>query len=164
MKFKAVSIIQLNKLKESIEKKYGLAVPSYEIELPGGGIEVHNYDEKSIAEDSTPQKDKDAWVEYQEQFKLQQAELNQKLMDYMYYEGVDCEVSEEWKAKQEWLGIDLPDNPFDLKVQYVMTEIVKTPIQAKEASEQIFKLSMKGVDESAIKAAEATFSSSLPEG
>lgn len=163
MKFKEISVIQLNKIKESVEKKYNIEVPSYEIKLAGGGLEKHPYDAKSILDDGTTDEDKKAWKQYQEQLKLQQVELNEKLTAYMFYEGIDCEVSEEWKAKQEWLGFDLPENQFDLKVQYVSTELLKTPLQIKDATAKIMQISMKGVDESAIKAAEATFPSTLSE-
>jgi hypothetical protein len=155
--YKAVSVIQLQKIAESIRDKYTLIKPTYTVDLPNGGKQVYDYDEESIADNATPQADKEMWAEYHNQYNLMQNEVNEKTSAYLFYAGIDCEISDEWQEEQKWLEIELPKNKFDLKVRYITTELLRTPEQIKIAIAEIMKLSIKGVDQSAIKAAEGTF-------
>lgn len=159
--YKAVSVIQLQKIAESIKEKYTLVKPTYTVTLAGGAKQVYEYDEKSIEDVATPQEDKEKWTEYKRQFDLMQAEANEKTTAYLFYDGVECEIEEDWIEEQEWLGVELPKNRFDLKVRYITTRLLKTPEQIKNAITEIMRLSIKGVDNSAVKAAEGTFSSIL---
>lgn len=159
--YRAVSVIQLQKIAESIKEKYTLVKPTYTVTLAGGAKQVYEYDEKSIEDVTTPQEDKDKWAEYKKQFDLMQAEANEKTTAYLFYDGVECEIEEDWIEEQEWLGVELPKNKFDLKVRYITTRLLKTPEQIKNAITEIMRLSIKGVDNSAVKAAEGTFSSIL---
>ena len=160
--FKAINVIQLQKIAESVKAKYDLTKPTYTVTLAGGGKQIFEYDEQSIQDKATPKTDVEKWEAYQLNFNAMQAEANEKTTAYMFFAGVDCEVSEDWKSLQEWLGIALPDNPFDLKVRYITTELLKTPYDIKNAIAEIMKLSGKGVDTSAVKAAESMFSGTLP--
>lgn len=155
--YRPVSIIQLQKIAESIKDKYKLVKPTYTVTVAGGGKQVFDYDEESITDKATPKEDKDKWTEYKTQFDLMQSEANEKTTAYLFYEGVECEIDDEWLEEQEWLGIELPKNRFDLKVRYITTKLLKTPEQIKQAIAEIMRLSIKGVDNSAIKAAESTF-------
>lgn len=159
--YKAVSVIQLQKIVESVKEKYKLDRPTYTANLAGGGKQVYAYDDASIEDSATPQADKDKWLEYKTQEALMQAEANEKTSAYLFYDGIDCEVDTEWVEKQEWLGLELPKSKFDLKVRYITTELLKTPEDIRGAILEIMKLSVKGVDQSAVKAAEGTFPDSI---
>lgn len=161
IKFKPISVIQLQKISNAIEKKYDLEKPTYEMKLPGNNVQVKEYDAESIADESTPDEDKEKWRQYQEQLLRMQSEVNEKTTAYAFYKGVDCEVDPEWIEEQQWLGIDLPEDKRDLKVQYIMTGLLKTAYDVKKAIAEIMKLSMKGADPAAIKAAEDTFLSQV---
>jgi len=160
--FKEISLIQLQKIAESVKEKYSLVKPTYAVSLPDGGKQIYEYDETSIKDAQTPKEDLEKWETYQTQFNLMQAETNEKTTAYMFYSGIDCEVDPEWTEQQEWLGVKLPTNKFDLKVRYITTELLKTPFDIKAAIVEIMKLSSKGIDKSAVKAAESMFSGSLP--
>ena len=163
MQLQAVSSIQIQKIRESVAKKYALTIPTYTVKLPNGEAETHQHTAESINDVNTPQVEKDAWDTYQTQLELCNAETQEKVLSYVFYKGIVCDVSDEWLSEQEWLGIELPNNPGDLKVLYIETELLKTPAEIQQAFLDILKLSAKGVDNSAIQAAEATFSSSLQE-
>ena len=163
-KLKPVSLIQLNKIAQSVKDKYNLSVPKYKVEVAGGSIQEYEYDEESIADKKTPQEDIDKWNEYKSKLEEMNSEINEKTSAYMIYKGIEFnEIPNEWIEEQEWLGVDLPDNKFDLKVRYVFSEILITAIDIKDAILKITKLSTKGVDESAVKAAEESFQRILPE-
>jgi len=157
--YKAVSVIQLQKIAESIKEKYKPVKPTYTVTLAGGAKQIYEYDEKSIEDVATPQEDKEKWAEYKKQLELMQTEVNEKTTAYLFYDGIECEISDEWLEMQSWLGIEVPDNKFDVKVRYITTYLLKTPEQIKGAIAEIMRLSIKGVDQSAVKAAEGTFSS-----
>lgn len=159
MNFKPISVIQLQKIKESVAERYNLVKPTYTVSLAGGGKQVFDYDEESINDAKTPQADKNKWNEYELAFEAMQAEMNEKAMAYVFCEGVECEIDSEWLELQEWLGIELPKNKFDLKVRYVTTELLRTPQEIRSAMLEIMRISVKGVDDSAIKAAEGSFPS-----
>lgn len=159
--FKKISVIELQKIKDSVASRYNLEIPTYTISLPGGKHQAIKHDEESIADKNTPQAEKDEWSAYQKQSLLMQSEMNEKSTAYAFYEGIECEVEQDWLDKQKWLEIELPDNKFDLKVMYVTTELLKTPQDIKNAMFEIMKISMQGVDNSVIEAAENMFRSSL---
>lgn len=161
MEYKAISAIQLQQIAQAVRDKYNLVIPTYTVKLPGGGEQTYPHDKKSIFDSQTPQAEQAAWLEYQEQLELLQAEINEKSTAYMFYKGVDCEIDDEWIAEQEWLGITLPENKRDLKIRYITTELLKTPFDIQKAIAEIMQLSMKGADPSKVKAAEDMFSGSL---
>lgn len=134
-----------------------LKPPRYETQLPNGAKQTFEHDEKSILDPSTSESDRELWNQYEKDTLEFSQALEKKLANYMFYEGVECEVSQEWKDKMAWLEVELPDNPFDLKVKFVLSEIARTPEEIKNIIMQIFKISAKGVDEQKIKAAERMF-------
>lgn len=160
MEFKPISLIKLNKIRQSIENKYKLQVPTYEIKLPNGQVEIHKHDEKSIADKDTSQAEKEAWEKYQVTKKEMEAAISEKSTAYAFYHGIECEIPEEWLEEQKWLEIELPENKRDLKLMYV-TEMLTTPYDIKNAYLEILKLSTKGVDKSTVNAVEDSFRSTL---
>jgi len=162
--FLPVSPLQIQKIADSVKEKYHLVKPVYVVTLPGGSKQLYEYDAESIKDSKTPPEDLEKWAAYQIGYAAMQAEINEKTTAYLFYNGVECEISEDWLSEQEWLGITLPTNKFDLKVRYVTTELLKTPYDIKNAIAEIMKLSLKGVDSSAVKAAENMFSGSLSQG
>lgn len=161
MEYKAVSAIQLQKITQAIQAKYDLRKPTYTVNLPGGGVQVMLHDEESIQDVNTSDIEKEQWTNYFEQQQKMQSEINEATSAYMFYKGIECEIDNEWLEMQQWLGIALPENKFDVKVMYITTELLKTPEDIKLAIVEIMKLSLKGVDKSAIEAAEGTFLSPL---
>ena len=161
VKFKPVSLIQLNEIELAVKQKYDLTVPTYIITLPNDETQEFKHTVDSIQDAKTTTLEKEQWEKYQENLTAYNEEVGEKRTAYMLYEGIDCEPTDEWKDKQKWLGIQLPDNQFDLKVRFVRTELLKTPQEWQSAFIQIMQLSSKGADSAKIKAAENMFSGSL---
>lgn len=161
VKLREISVIQVQKIINSIRDKYDLETPAYDMQLPNGDTQTVEYDEESIADPNTPPEDVEKWHAYKRKLQEVQNEINEKTTAYAFYKGVECEVDEEWIAEQKWLELDLPEDRRDLKVQYIMTEILPTAYDIKKALIDIMKLSSKGADPQAIKAAEDTFLSTV---
>lgn len=161
-KLKPVSITDLQSLQIDIRDKMiaggkVLDAPRYQTQLPNGAIQEFEHDAASIKDVNTPESEKTLWEQYEHDLQDYNQLVQTRTLNYICYEGVDCEVSQEWKDKMVWLGITLPENPFDLKVKFVLSEIAKTPEDIQNLTLRIFKISAKGVDEQKIKAAERTF-------
>lgn len=161
MKFRPISIVQVQKISNSIESKYDIEKPSYDMQLPDGGVQTVEYDEESIKDPNTSPEDVEKWHEYQSQLNKMQNEINEKTTAYAFYKGIECEIDPEWIEEQKWLEVELPENERDLKVQYIMTELLPTAFDIRKALVEIMKLSAKGADPQAIKAAEDTFLSQM---
>lgn len=160
IKYKPVSVIQLQKITQSINDKYNPVIPQYSVTLPNGAVQKYDYDSVSIKDEKTPVEDVEKWEAYQNTLIKISQESNEKTVAYLAFAGVDCEVDTKWIEMQEWLGLSIPKSAFDAKVAYVTTELWKTPYDIKEGCFTIMKLSTKGVDKSAVKAAEETFRNS----
>lgn len=160
MEYREISLIQLQKIQNAVMAKYDLEVPTYKVDLPGtSNKQEYEYDENSIKD--APEEDVNKWLAYQAELQKANEEASEKAMAYIFYQGVDCEISDEWLELQKWLEIDLPESKYDLKVMYVTTELLKTPKQIQNAMMEIIKLSSKGADPEAVKAAEDTFRGSI---
>ena len=161
MEYRAVSVIQVQKIQDDIASRYELEIPTYKVAIAGGGEQTFEYDADSITDTTVSDEDKNAWKTYQANLNEMRIEANEKVSAYVYCVGIECEISDEWRAMQSWLGIELPTNEFDLKVRYITTELLKTPFDMKEAMAEIMKLSLQGVDSKAVAAAEKSFQSTL---
>jgi hypothetical protein len=103
-----------------------------------------------------------AWDAYE----AARAELNratiERSMEYILLEGVVQEIPEErsvWERRMRRLGVEVPEDPDDLKVLYLTTEVLRTPEDAREAAFAILRLSIQGTDPEKVAAAEALFRS-----
>ena len=164
-----ISVIKVQKLQASIERKMKaegklLDPPTYTVELLGGTTQTHPHDEVSIADPSTSDEEKQAWEQYLidiEEFNDTFTEVSTNLL---LYDGVSCEIGEDWIEEQKWIGIDVPENKYDLKVHYLQTEVFKTPLELREVIADIMIASMKGVDQDAVDAAMRSFRSEPENG
>jgi len=168
-KIKPISVVKMQKLQASLEKRYNaqgkfLDPPTYEVNLPGGVKQVHEYDQEGIDDPSTPEEDKEKWEQYQKNVVAFNEEFSDMSMRMILYDGIECELPDDWEEEQRWMGIDIPDNKFDLKVHYLQTEVFKTPFELQKIVQEIMKASMKGVDQDAVDAAMASFRGAMETG
>ena len=159
---KPISVVKMQKLQASIEKRFKkqgkkLDPPTYEISLPNGAIQVYEYDQEGIDDPSTPEEDKALWKQHLDDVAEFNLEFSNASMNMILYDGVECEVGEDWVEAQLWMGIEVPENKFDLKVHYLQTEVFKTPMELQQVIQDIMLLSTKGVDQDAIDAAMRSF-------
>jgi len=157
-----ISVIKMQKLQDSIVKRFKakgkkLDPPTYAIQLPSGVSQVFQYDQEGINDPGTPEEDKILWQQHLDDVAEFNAEFSNASINMMLYNGVECEIDESWIDEQRWLGIEIPDNKFDLKVHYLQTEVFKTPMELQQVIQDIMLLSTKGVDQDAIDAAMRSF-------
>ena len=166
---KPISVVKMQKLQASVEKRFKaqgkiLEPPTYITKLPNGAEQKHEYDLEAIEDPSTSEEDKALWEQYQKDLAEFNVELSNASMNMILYDGVKCEVNEEWIEEQRWMGIDIPDNKFDLKVHYLQTEVFMTPIDIQKVIQDVMLLSMKGVDQDAVDAAMRSFRGESEDG
>lgn len=149
--------LQLQMMQTAAEKEaaklYGEAVrPTYRTSA----------DEELPADESTLETDEDraAWAKYQEITQKHAEHVGNKTMRFILFYGVDVNPDDdpEWRARQEFFGIEIPDDPIGRKIHYIQTEL----IYSRDDIEQIMRhiALMGGVKAEVIDAAAATFSDS----
>ena len=94
-------------------------------------------------------------------------EIRSRVADYMLYAGVVIEEDkgpgEEWLGLLEWMGVEVPDNPRDLRSLYIKTEILKTASDIQEAIYRIQAISLgRNLTADQLRATESLFRSPLP--
>jgi hypothetical protein len=151
-----VMIARIQLAAEKELRKAGVVTdkPTYTVTTVAGVVETHEHDEKSI---QSPE-EKEAWVKYLHGQKRLEALSNERTTKYALLEGLVIEPpSPEWAEGMQFFGVEMPTNPRDLKLQYIETEVLRTPEDMANAAMKILHLSVAGVDPEALAAAEASF-------
>lgn len=100
--------------------------PTYEARTISGRTEEWPMDEES-AKDSPNGVAR--WEYYQEETVAAQASQNEKVTMAAFLFGTECEIPENgWDKKQEFLGIEVPDDPDQRRAHYLATELTATDI------------------------------------
>lgn len=131
-------------------------------------IKVSEKNEEGIEQeiekwDSTLETDEDRanWNAYQDQLKAAQAAYTKTFARTVLLRGVkvDRPASDDWIKEQEFMGYEVPEDPFERHYYWLETEVVTT----KEELEQIVMgvLAASGVSEEVISDMEESFRSEL---
>ena len=135
-------------------KGAALNVPTYKAITASGAVEEHPHDETTLQTDE----DRAAWAAYTAARQALNREINERTTRVLLLEGMVCgEPPAEWLAKQKRYGLDVPEDPDDRKLAYIETEILRTTDDIMQAAMRIQALSMTGIVEIDIEAAEAAF-------
>jgi hypothetical protein len=167
--------------------------PTYEVETFGGDTEEHVHDETTIEGDPIAEA---SWLEYEAAQEAWEVEYNQRLLNVCMLRCMDPEGmdDEEWIREQEFLEIEIPEDPVERKLHYIKTEyignqddylsVLRIPFElalsvseVQLAAEKLFrKFKMEGKDsadgagsasseeELDLANGESTRSNSVPEG
>ena len=153
----AVPYYKIQAIVNGIEKEMRaegkpLDPPTYETELPGGEIQVHEHyrdvDPKT-GEISTSLETEDELAAW-EAYLAAQRELQNRsafpTLRYLLRNGIkaDLEADETWEDEQRFDGIEIPTDPREKYFHYLLTEVITTPAEQKEVSEIIMIASMSG--------------------
>jgi len=138
-------------------------IPTYEVELADGTKLPYEHDKGSITDPNTTDAERRAWAEYQAALADQQKHSSTKMMDLFMVRGtiIDEEVinSGQWKVMQKYFKVKLPEDPFDLKIHYLRTELLTTTDDIYGLMSAIMELS--GIDKNILKAAKNSFRGNL---
>jgi hypothetical protein len=160
-----VSYVRLQSITLQVEKEFRakgeqVDVPQYTAITAGGGEEKHDYDEESIK--SAPEEDKTAWDAYHDCQARMAVEATKRRNHYLFLKGIRIDrvdaLSGEWIKEAEFFGFDPPpEDEKERMMEYVETVLLKTPGDQLEVTTRIVRLSMAGVPDDALDAAEETF-------
>lgn len=127
--------------------------PKYKAVTAGGGEEWYEHDLTTL---ETPE-DKAAWAKYEEDTKTANAELYKRMFNMFVLKGTAFEIPNEsdWVEEQQFLGIALPTNKFELKVHYLQSEILHT--QGDYSDLTIAIMAESGAKEEVVASAQAAF-------
>lgn len=131
---KKVSPFVIERILNSMEQP---KTPTYSVTTVTGDEQEFELNEKMLeGEDfeARPEEQKaewkKKWQEYKDADTTFRSELNEKLLNLIFYKVVDEAVpdDDEWIEDQEFIGIDVPrDNKRELKVHYIKTEVITSP-------------------------------------
>jgi hypothetical protein len=164
----AVSPFLLEKVRQSVYDRLrndGILIdcPTYEVKTAAGNVEIHEHNEKTIADQATPDEDRELWEKYQAGLKLSTTEAIEKVTEALLLRGVKFDLPKDdgWKEEQEFLGVTIPEKMHELKLHYLTTELVKSAADIIELVSTVTRHT--GVSEEALAAAEASFRGALGE-
>lgn len=130
--------------------------PTYAAATATGEVEVYPHDESTLVTDE----DRAAWLAYQADLIKAQAESNDKVARLILTRGVSLTIPEDgWREEQEALGVAIPDKPVELKLHFIMTEVIGSAGDLGEIIAQVLGLST--TDERAVEAARSSFRAAI---
>jgi hypothetical protein len=160
-----VSYIRLQSIDLQVEKEFKdrgeqVNVPQYIAETIGGVTERHDHDEESIK--TASEEDKAAWDAHIDCRARMTAEATKRRNQYIFLKGIDIDRNDalegNWIKEAEYFGFaPPPEDEKERMMQYVETELLKTPQDQLGVTTRIIRLSMEGVPDDTLDAAEATF-------
>ena len=152
--------------REFLEAEKPIEPPKYEVPTTGGGSKSFYFDEETIKsrteKGTLTDEEKEAWAAHLECLVELKAAQDERGTVVAIIEGVLEEPTDEWRERMEYYKVELPENPFDLKVRYVLREFLRTPMDTALFSAALMLLSAgMEVDQVAIDAAMESFRDSI---
>lgn len=140
---------------------------SIEPDESGQGGEKVFWDAASVAKDGTKE-EKEAWAKHQDAVARLGKAQEQRGTELMLLRGIKNEADKkptpEWVKDQEYWGIELPTDPRKLSLEYIQSEVLKTPFDIINATKKVILLNLEGVvKDEEVKAVEATFQNAMEE-
>ena len=98
-----------------------LICPTYEIKVAGGGIEIQDHNETTIATEpwSEDEEAQAAWQKYNSDTQLIQAARIDATVKVCLKQGVVDDPPDDWRAERKHFGLDVPDHPLDAKWEWL---------------------------------------------
>jgi hypothetical protein len=163
VRLRPVSRVLIQSVQRAVERELrakGLPLdpPTYEVVTATGDKEVHAHDEDSISTDE----ERAAWEAYLAARETLQDEANARVAKTVVVGGVICDdPPDSWVEDMRYLGVELPEDPRDLKYAYLEMEILKTPADLMRAMAGVMRLSLEGAPKETIESIEALFRRAL---
>ena len=92
-----------------------IVCPTYEIKVAGGGVEIQDHNEITIATEpwSEDEEAQAAWEKYQSDSLALQGARIEATAKVCLKEGVVTEPTDVWREKCKYYGLEIPDHPKD---------------------------------------------------
>ena len=134
--------------------------PTYEAKTISGRTEHHLMDEESAKQTEGGEK---IWTDYQDELSRASSIQTERSLRALFLDGTVCPKGEfvdaQWEKRMHIIGVDLPSDPEELWVMYLMMSLSSDDII--RMSSHIMRLT--GVDEELIQQAEDSFRDSVQE-
>lgn len=187
VRLRPVSHIELQEIdgvvrREFEERDEPLAVPIYEAQIAGGGVQVFQHDEESLeypfslalretdGDQEAAEKlaaartvgARAAWDAHKDAVARLGAEINRRKGLFLFEEGVadddtgqawDGTVPKEWIAHRQRHKFEVPEDPFQLRLFYILRGLLVTQQDQSEAAARVLALTATGVDNEKVTAA-----------
>lgn len=118
------------KLTALVDIKYPTDVPppTYRIETITDDFEEHPHDAESIKSESTTDQERAAWAAYEAEKERLTKKHNEELIRVCFLQGIKLALPDDdsWLDPHRYLGADIPEDPHDLRLYWLFTEVVKT--------------------------------------
>lgn len=133
--------------------------PTYEVETATGEMEIHEHNDSTLQTDE----DKAMWAAYKAAFLAAESEVNERMFRAVVMRGMEVSIPEDgsWEAFQKWLGVDVPDDPFDKKYLYIQSEVIGSDKDIAEIMSLVMEKT--GVPEETVREVRESFRDSLEE-
>jgi hypothetical protein len=137
-----------------------LVCPTYEIKVAGGGIEIQDHNEITIATEpwSEDEEAQAAWEKYQSDSTALQGARIEATAKVCLKEGVVDNPPDDWCEMREYYDLEVPDHPLDAKWEW-LHDVSTGWVELLECAWAIQYLPSK--TEEVAKAAESLFRNSL---
>src|SRR3990167_3625754 len=161
IKIKPVSPLTIQKIQQAVKREFEkrnepLARPTYILKTSLGDEETFEHDEKTLETDE----DREAWGKFIDANTRLRIESEERLARFMKLDGIEYDApDDEWQKLQKYMGLEIPTDPFELKIHYLDTEILRTPKDQNGVIERILVLSSAGMPQEALDAVRASFRS-----
>ena len=142
------------------EKLFPAVVPTYDEPLMGGGVQTFEHDDKSVQ--GNPEAEA-ALAQYRNNLRQQTAYVNEKMMQFYIITGTEVQLPQDgkWRKRQEFFGIEIPEDETELLYHYITTEIITDARELMSLVERIMEEA--GIDPDTLDAARETFRGVLGE-
>lgn len=133
----------------------------------GDGGEKVFWDRESVLKDGSPGEIA-AWAKHQDAINRLEKAKEMRATEIMLLKGLkndeDKKPTPEWIRDQEYWGIELPSDPRKIALEYIQSEVLKTPFDLINATKKVALLNLNGVvSEEEIASVEATFQDAMEE-
>lgn len=163
---KAVAVVD----REFKERNEPIDPPWYwsiEPDEKGQGGEKVFWDRVSVLKDGAPGEIA-AWAAHEDAVERLAKAKEARATEIMLLKGLKSEEDRrptpEWMKEQEYWGIELPTDPRKLALEYIQSEVLKTPFDLIQATKKVMLLNLDGVvSEEEIASVEATFQDAMAE-
>jgi hypothetical protein len=156
----------MQQMRAAIENKWRedgkpLDPPTYEVPLAGSDeTQEFTHDESTLETDE----DHAAWDEHQAALREMESEVRDRHVRYALRTGIEVEEESGWEEDQEYEGIEIPDDPRERKLHYIMTEVLPTMLEQGEVYGLIMYMSTQFVEGETMQAAQDLFRRGTAEG
>ncbi len=137
IKLRPVSQFKLDSLRASRKE---VPVPTYTVKPVAGPEQEFPLD----AEVAQSRGRMDEWQEYLDKSAEEAAEYSKKFSALLVWDGVSVDVpgpDSDWQITSDFLGITLPVNPIERKIQYVYDELLGAPNDVGDLIASILEVS-----------------------